>query len=407
MRVAVLGAGVVGVTTAYFLAERGHSVTVIDRANEVASAASAANGGQLSYSFTDSLANPSLLKKLPKILLGHDPAFRIRPRVDTHLTSWGIAFLRQCTTRRSRENTVAALDIAMRSDRLLSEIIRKVPIEFSHRNAGKLVLINSQAELKLARRSSALKQEHGCSTSILSMDEVEAIESAVTSMTNGYCGAQYSKDDEVGDASAFSKNLSCWLEQNREVSFCLGNEIHEVTHQHGRVNGVCTSNELVNVDAAVVCLGAWSDQILAPLGIKTTVYPVRGYSVTLQPGSAASKVSLTDLEHKIVFSRLGDNMRIAGFADFVGFDTRNDSARIRCLLAVAKKIAPEIADYETPSSLDWGGFRPMTPNSRPLVGASKLPGLFLNTGHGMLGWTMACSTADDVAKAVSNDRCLQ
>ena len=402
MRIAVLGAGVVGVTTAYFLAEHGHTVIVIDRADEVASAASHANGGQLSYSYTDSLARPSLLTKLPGLLFGLDPSFRIRPRINSHLTSWGIAFLRECTTRRHQKNTLTALALAMQSERLLAEIVRKVPIEFSHRGAGKLVLISSQADLKSARDSSALKREHGCTTKVLSIDEVQAIEPAVASMVNGYCGAQYSEGDEVGDANAFTVNLSRWLEENRDVCFSLGSEIHGITHKQGRVDGVRTSDDLVNVDAAVVCLGAWSNKILSPLGITTNVYPVRGYSVTLPPGSAPSNVSLTDLERKIVFSRLGDQIRIAGFADFVGYDTRNDPARIRSLLELAKKVAPKLADYETPSSLDWGGFRPMTPNSLPLVGASKLPGLFLNTGHGMLGWTLACGSADKVAQAIAS-----
>ena len=402
MRVAVLGAGVVGVTTAYFLAERGHSVTVIDRCTEVATAASFANGGQLSYSYTDALASPALLSKLPGLLLGRDPAFLLRPRIDSQLLNWGMNFLQQCTTPRSQKNTVAALKIAMRSSELVSEIVSSLPIKFSHRGAGKLVLLSSDAELKAAQRSTELKHEHGCVTQILSMDEVKAIEPAVGSMLNGYVGAQYSESDEVGDAGEFTRDLASWLEENREVRFSMDEEIHELSRKNGRVNGVTTSKDHKDVDAVVVCLGAWSSKILSSLGIKTNIYPVRGYSVTLGLGTMPSSVSLTDLNHKIVFSRLGKRMRIAGFSDFVGYDTRKDTQRIAALLETAQQVAPEIADYETPSSLDWGGFRPMTPDGQPLVGATKIPGLFLNTGHGMLGWTMSCATAETVAEAVSN-----
>ena len=161
-----------------------------------------------------------------------------------------------------------------------------------------------------------------------------------------------------------------------------------------------TDSGTVRADAVVVCLGAWSSQLLDPLGIKTNIYPMRGYSVTLPACDTSNSVSISDPGYKMVFSRLGDKMRIAGFADFVGYRTGMDQARAKTLLETARQIAPAIADYDVSSAGEWGGFRPMTPDSRPLIGPSAVEGIHLNTGHGMLGWTLACASGHDVAAGI-------
>jgi D-amino-acid dehydrogenase len=400
MHVVVLGAGVVGVTTAYYLSERGHSVTVVDRAETVASGASAGNGGQLSYSFTDAMASPALLSKIPKIMTGLDPAFYVRPSLNTQLVCWGQAFLRQCSGHQNRQNTLAVLQLALRSASLMSELRSQTALEFSFRKAGKLVLQSGHDALTQAAKLCALKRQYGCDARVVTFTEAVRIEPALEFLTNEYAGAVYSENDQVGDSLEFTNALGQWLSLNREVGFKLNTTVQKIVARGGKLAAVETDQESLQADAVVVCLGAWSSQLLDPLGIKTNIYPMRGYSVTLPAVETSNAVSITDPGCKIVFSRLGDRMRIAGFADFVGYRTSADHARTQTLLATARTIAPSIADYAVSSTGEWGGFRPMTPDSQPLLGPSSIGGIHLNTGHGMLGWTLACASGHDVAAGI-------
>lgn len=400
MHVAVLGAGVVGITTAYYLAQRGHTVTVIDQAGEVASGTSHANGGQLSYSFTDALARPEFVARIPALLLGADPAIQVRKTIGAGLCRWGFDFLRQCTSRRANANTVAVLKLAMRSARLMDSLRSDVPLRFSFAPAGKLLLLSKSAQLDTARQLSELKKENGCETQVLSMAQAGDIEPALAAMRSQYVGAVYAKDDHVADANEFSKGMHRWLENDRGVSFRFGDPIRNLAIKNQRLQAIELSSGSIEVDAAVACLGVWGAAFLRPLGVDPHVYPVRGYSVTLPLGTNAPSVSVTDLGRRLLFSRLNGQMRLAGFADFLGFDSRRDPARIRQMIEIAQDIAPDAADYDAANRREWGGFRPMTPDGRPRVGSTAVEGLFLNTGHGTLGWTLACATGHDVAGQV-------
>ena len=400
MHVVVLGAGVVGVTTAYYLSERGHRVTLVDRANSVASGASEANGGQLSYSFTDAMASPALLSKIPRIMTGLDPAFLVRPTLNTQLACWGQAFLRQCSSHHNRQNTTAILQLALRSSVLMAKLHSQTSLEFSFRQAGKLVLQAEHAAMTEAAKLCALKRDYGCDTRVVTFAEAAEIEPALNHLENEYAGAVYSQSDQVGDSHEFTTGLCQWLTRNRETEIKLNTKVQKIVTRDGKLTAIETDQGALKADAVVVCLGAWSNQLLDPLGIKTNIYPMRGYSLTLPVCDTSSSVSITDPGCKIVFSRLGESMRIAGFADFVGYRTGADPARTQRLLETARKIAPAIADYDVSSIGEWGGFRPMTPDSRPLLGPSSIEGVHLNTGHGMLGWTLACASAHDVAAGI-------
>ncbi len=397
MHVVVLGAGVVGVTTAYYLTECGHTVTVVDQAGEVASGASGGNGGQLSYSFTDAMASPALLAKLPKVISGLDPAFCIRPPIDTLPVRWGLDFLSQCTSRRARSNTLAVLQMAMRSSSLMAELRSQVSLDFSFRRAGKLVVLSKPSELEAAEDTCTDKRQYGCDVRVITAEQAIEIEPALAFIKTPFAGAVYSENDEVGDVLSFTSQLGQWLGDNRNTEFQFDTTIHHIITEGGKLRAIETSNGTLRPDAVVVCLGAWSDRILKPLGIRANIYPVRGYSVTLPAGDKSNSVSITDLGSKMVYSRLGDQIRIAGFADFVGFRTDRDEDRQRALLDAARNFAPDIADFDVSSVNEWGGFRPMTPDSRPLVGPTPVKGLYLNTGHGMLGWTLACVSGHDLA----------
>jgi len=400
MHVIVLGAGVVGTTTAYYLSQLGCRVTVVDRASDVGDGASFANAGQLSYSFTDALAKPEFLASMPGLLLGRDPGAHVH--LEPGLIGWGLRFLGQCTSKRAERNTVAVLKSAMRSAKLMAELRERTPFEFSHRRAGKLVLLSDQAALKAATASSSLKNAHGSNTEILSRADVIAIEPALERLNDEFIAAVYSRGDEVADSLKFTAGLKEWLEKDSQVTFRLSSAAKKIVAKHGRAHAVVVDDDTIEADAVVVCMGAWSSRLLRTVGINPHVYPVRGYSITLPPGEASPTVSVTALKHRMVFSRIDGFMRIAGFADFTGFDTSADNDRIRSLLDLAKRVAPFAASYDVEDMQAWGGFRPMTPSGQPQVGATGIRGLFLNTGHGMLGWTLACSTGYDAAQAIAN-----
>ena len=399
MHVLVLGAGVVGTTTAYYLSQMGCRVTVVDRASDVGDGASFANAGQLSYSFTDALAKPEFLASMPGLLLGRDPGAQVH--LEPGLIGWGLRFLGQCTTKRAERNTVAVLKSAMRSAKLMAELRERTPFEFSHRRAGKLVLLSDQAALEAATASSSLKNAHGSNTEILSRTEAVAVEPALERLTDEFIAAVYSQADEVADSLKFTTGLKEWLEKHGQVTFRLSSTAKRIVTEHGRAHAVIVDDDTIEADAVVVCMGAWSSHLLRAVGINPHVYPVRGYSITLPPGEASPTVSVTALKHRMVFSHINGFMRIAGFADFTGFDTSADSERIQSLLELAKRVAPYAANYDAEDMQVWGGFRPMTPSGQPQVGATGIRGLFLNTGHGMLGWTLACSTGYDAAQAVT------
>lgn len=400
MKVVVLGAGVIGITTAYYLSEKGHRVTVVDSAGELASGASGGNGGQLSYSFTDAMASPALLAKMPRLMMGLDPAFYIRPRINGHLIRWGLSFLSQCTTRKHHQNTTEILKLSLLSSTLMEQIRSRVPLDFTFRQSGKLVMLPTPAARAQAEETCQLKRQHGCDVNLVTMARAAELEPAIKHLKNTYLGAVYSKYDEVGDSQEFTRGLGKWLAENRGVDFKLNTSVKKIVTENKKLKAIETDHGSLKPDALVVCLGSWSYEILQPLGIRTNIYPMRGYSLTLPAVQNSNCVSITDPGSKMVFSRLGDQVRIAGFADFVGFSTAKDSQRSRTLLATARKIAPEIADYDIDSINEWGGFRPLTPDSRPLTGPSEIKGLHLNTGHGMLGWTLACATSHAVASGI-------
>jgi D-amino-acid dehydrogenase len=398
MRVQVIGAGVAGVTTAYYLSRLGCDVTVLESSAAAGTGASFANGGQLSYSFTDSLANPRFLAALPGLLTGRDPAIKIK--LDTGLLLWGSRFLRQCTSRRAKANTVAVLELAMRSAERMQELRESLPFDFSHRQAGKLVMLRNDEELAAAKAGVALKQQHGCSTTILTPGEATDIEPALADMAVRWRGAVHSDEDEVADAHAFVVELAAWLERRGEAAFRYGAAVEDIVVKAGRATALRIDGERYEADAVVVCLGAWSPALLRRTGVELPVYPVRGYSVTLPPGESPPAVSVTALSDRVLFSRINGRLRISGFADFLGFNDSHDPARTRALLESARRIAPRAADYSVDDVAPWGGLRPMTPDGRPRTGPTPVSGLFTNTGHGMLGWTLAAASAADLAQAV-------
>ncbi len=400
MRVIVLGGGVVGVTTAFYLSRHGCDVTVVDRASQVGDGASHANAGQLSYSFTDTLAKPEFLARIPGLVLGRDRGVKVR--LSPRLIAWGGRFVAQCTSSQAKANTIAVLKIAMRSADLLTELREELPFDFWHREAGKLVILSTEDEVDGARANLEVKREYGCDAELLTRDEAMTVEPALEQMRGDIAGAVYSRSDEVADSQLFSAGLRDLLEAQGAVEFRLSSRARKLVKADGRLRAVVVDDDTLEADAFVVCMGAWSHELLRTVGINPNIFPVRGYSLTLPPGDASPMVSVTALRHRMVYSRLNGLVRIAGFADFRGFDTSADEKRSKLLLDLARRYAPEAADYGADDPKAWGGFRPMTPNGQPHVGPTSIPGLYLNTGHGMLGWTLACATSYDAANLITN-----
>lgn len=403
MHVAVLGAGIIGVTTAYYLSRSRHRVTIVDRALGVAHGASYANGGQLSYSFTDAFAQPSILSSLPTIAFRRDPAVRVGSILDPAFVTWSARFIAQCTRERARSNTLHTLRLALQSRHLLDELRSHVPIDFGFRKAGKLVLLRNPKALRSAARMLQEKRDHGCSVECLSRSEALAVEPAIGAMDDRFCGGFYGESDGLGDSRLFAEGLYRWLLENTDTQAHFGTNVHGLDINGSGFRGLLSDRGTIAADAVVMCLGAYSTELARNVGLSGRILPVRGYSVNLPPGSTPPSCSVTDVEKRILFSPLQPGVRVTGFVDFLGLTVHRDSDRIRTLKRVAEQVAPAAADYRAAADRGWGGFRAMTPDGKAIVGATAVPGVFANMGHGALGWTLACASACEAAAAV--DRC--
>jgi D-amino-acid dehydrogenase len=402
MHIAVLGAGVVGVTTAYYLAQAGHDVTIVDREPEIAQSCSLGNGAQLSYSYVDAMASPAFLAKMPGLLAGIDRAIRVRPPINMDIVRWGLSFLGQCSSDNATRNTIANLALAQRSKHLLDELRPKLNGDFGYRAAGKLVLLRTNREMVHAREACKLKAEYGNRVDVVSMDEAISIEPGLAHMPGPYAGAVYSPGDETGDSQAFAEILARHLRDTTTCKINLNTQIDKLIVEKDALKAIATDKGVLDADAVVVCLGTWSPALLKPLGVDTRIYPVRGYSVTLPPGPHVPSASVTDFGCRFVVSRINEQVRIAGFADFLGYNTSRDSKRVQRLLDVAKSKAPDAADYASTPNDAWGGFRPLTPDGRPVIGRTPIKGLYLNTGHGSFGWTLACASGEKVSSLIAD-----
>ena len=405
MKVVVLGAGLLGVTSAYFLRQLGHDVVVLDRQATPAAETSFANGGQISVSHAEPWANPSAPLKVLRWLGQEDAPLLFRLRADMRQWLWGLRFMRECSPARTRHNIEQIVRLGTYSRDTLQQLRRDTGLEYDQRTQGILHFYTNPKEFEAAEAPAAQMRELGCDRRVISADEAVRIEPALAAVRDQLAGATYTAEDESGDANRFARELVALCERDG-VSFMMSHTITALREAGGAIDHVEATDvegrfQRVRGDAYVVALGSLSPMLAKPLGIDLPIYPAKGYSVTMpvRDASKAHQVSLTDDEFKLVFSRLGDRLRIAGTAELNGYD--RDLNRVRCEAIVRRVEALFPGAGDTTQAQFWTGLRPATPSNVPIIGRSKLANLFLNTGHGTLGWTHACGSGKSIARIVS------
>jgi D-amino-acid dehydrogenase len=408
MKVVVLGAGVIGVTSAWYLAKDGHDVSVLDRQPQAGLETSFANGGQISVSHAEPWANPGAPAKLYKWLGREDAPLLFRLRADTRQWSWGLRFLVECLPARTRRNTLTILRLGLYSRDMLKALRRETGVQYDQLENGILQIHTDAGEFEAAHARVALLRAHGCEMHVKSVQECMELEPALRASRIGLIGGTYAPDDESGDAHQFTGNLA-ELCRERGVQFGFEHSIEALSVEGDAVMGAIVRDpegrrELVKADAFVVALGSYSPFLLSSVGINVPVYPVKGYSVTvaLTHPEAAPVMCLSDENAKVAISRLGNRLRAAGTAELTGYDTSLNDARCNAILSRIEQLFPGAGDYASASR--WAGLRPATPSNVPLIGRTRYRNLFLNTGHGTLGWTLACGSARAAADLIGGRR---
>ena len=398
MKVIVLGAGVAGLACAWYLWRDGHQVTVVERNRGVGLETSFANGGQLSYSYVAPLASPSVIPKLPPWLLRRDSPLRFRPAIDPDQWRWCLAFLAACNQRTADETTRRLLRLAFYSRDLMHEVVDAHALDFDYVQNGKLVVHTQKESYESAVRLMEYQRTLGAEQRALDPRECVEIEPALADMSGRIVGAIHTPSEEVGDTYKFCNELARLMTTGpNPVTIHYRAEVTRLLPWRGKLMGVETSVGVLEADHYVLALGANAPYLVKPLGIRIPVYPLKGYSLSLpvRNAAAAPRISVTDFKRKVVYARIGDDLRVAGMADLSGRRAVIDVERIDQLVDEVRNTFPRATDF---SELQpWCGMRPATPRGTPILGSTKHANLWLDVGHGALGFTLALATGRIVA----------
>ena len=403
MNILVLGAGVVGTTSAWYLAQAGHRVTVVDRQPVAGNETSFANGGQISVSHAEPWANPHVLPRVLKWLGREDAPLLWRWRADPAQLAWGLRFLPECLPGRTRRNIAAIVALALYSRSRLQALRQAINIEYDHLERGILHIYTDPAEYEQAKVAAAVMRGFGLDRNPVGAARCLEIEPALAGSRLPLVGGDYTPSDESGDAHRFTRALA-EKAQAYGVVFRMDTRIERLIVAEGKIAGVAVNGPAgeaqLQADAYVLACGSYSPLLVRPLGLTLPVYPAKGYSATLTLASpeGAPTVSLTDDERKLVFSRLGNRLRIAGTAEFNGYNLELNPVRCRAVIERARELFPHLQTTGEPQF--WCGLRPATPSNVPLIGAARFGNLWLNTGHGTLGWTLSCGSAAALADLI-------
>lgn len=405
MKIAVLGAGILGVSSAWWLAQSGHEVLVIERQPGPALETSRANGGQISVCHAEPWASTHTLGELWRHLGRRDAAMRLVLQPDWHQWLWGARFLMQCRPARYQANLRAMVTLALYSRQQLKALRQQLGLQYNQRACGILTFYHHEPALVQARRHTAAMRALGVDRQMLDVAQLLQIEPALSSAQWPIVGGDYTPEDESGDAHQFTQALADHA-QRAGVTFLYGHQVHRLIAVDGRlavaeVTGPDGWYRAVQADAWVVALGSHSAALLRPLGVPCPVWPAKGYSATfaLRDVAAAPRVSLIQKATRLVFSRLGDQLRVAGTAEIGGYSRALDTRRCNSLVEQVRRLFPSALDFDNVRF--WSGLRPTTPSHVPLIGPTRLRNVFLNTGHGSLGWTMGVGSGKALADIVS------
>ena len=400
VKVLVLGGGVIGVTSAYYLARAGHEVTVVDRQPGPALETSFANAGEVSPGYSSPWAGPGVpVKAIKWLLMRHGPLV-IWPKLDPVMWIWLLKLLRNCTEARYAINKSRMIPIAEYSRDCLRALRNEIGIHYDERSRGTLQLFRKQAQLDGTAGDIAVLKQYGVPYEILDRDGCIAAEPALSAVKDKFVGGMRLPQDETGDCQMFTEALAVEAAK-LGVQFKFNTGIERLVADGSKVTGVVTNAGVLQADAYVAALGSWTPRLLRPLGFSVPVYPVKGYSITVPivDAEAAPVSTVMDESYKVAITRLGDRIRVGGTAEISGYSNRLDAARRATLDHSLTDMFPRGGDLAKASF--WSGLRPMTPDGPPVIGPTRYGNLHLNTGHGTLGWTMACGSARVLADLMS------
>ena len=401
MKTLVLGGGVVGVTTAYFLAKAGHEVSILEEKDGLGLEASAGNAGIIAPGHSFAWASPRAPAMLFRSLRGDETAIRVRLAPDPHLYSWGLRFLRECTATRARRNTLIKLRLCQYSQGVLNELARAEGIEYDAIAQGALYLYRDPAELEAGVKKMKLLAEHGQKQEILDATAVARLDPVFEPVKARIAGAIRDLGDSSGDSRLFTERLGALCRDRLGVGVKLGSRIIALRSGGDRIDGVVTNDGVLTADSYVLALGVGSPIVARTAGVSLPIYPAKGYSSTfpLKSGGLAPTIPGVDERWLVAWSRLGDRLRLTSTAEFAGYDWGWTPRDFNNILRFARDVFPDAVDF------DRGEYRaclrPMTPDGPPILGLGRHRNLFFNSGHGHMGWTMACGTARIVADLMS------
>ena len=403
MRVLILGSGVIGTASAYYLARAGFEVVVVDRQPAVAMETSFANAGQVSPGYASPWAAPGVpLKAMKWLLQRHAPlAIKLTGNIDQYL--WMAQMLRNCTSSRYAVNKERMVRLSEYSRDCLDELRAETGISYEGRQRGTTQLFRTQAQVDAAAKDIAVLKASGVPFELLDRDAIARVEPALASVKHKLAGALHLPNDQTGDCFMFTNRLA---EMARElgVEFRFGCNIERLENDGERIAGVWIDGELERADQYVLALGSYSPQMLKPLGIKAPIYPLKGYSLTVPIANAdmAPNSTILDETYKVAITRFDNRIRVGGMAEIAGHDLSLDPRRRETLEMVVGDLYPHGGDPTIGEF--WTGLRPATPDGTPIIGATRYRNLFLNTGHGTLGWTMACGSGSLLADLIAKKR---
>jgi D-amino-acid dehydrogenase len=400
VRVLILGAGVAGVTAAWQLLEDGHEVTVIDRQAEAASETSFANAGLVAPGHAFAWASPKAAKVLLKSLIYKDQPLRFKFRAEPAMWRWSLQFLAQCSSARARRNTRIKHRLCRYAQQSLQEVADRTGIDYDGERKGVLYLHRTQATLERGVANMQILREAGQELEVVDRERAVALDPALAASKDKIAGAIYSPGDESGDACKFTRALA-ELCTRRGASFRYGTTIRALEASGDRILRVVTDKGELRADLYLLSCGSYSPLLTRALGERLSVYPIKGYSVTFPVDGANNPPTVggVDEDNLCAYVRLGDRVRSTAVAEFAGYDTSHTPADFRSMLAALKDLFPSGADYGRPQY--WACLRPMTPEGTPVLGRGRFANLYYNTGHGHMGWTMACGTARITADLVA------